>query len=48
VNIRLNLANVIMILGIAVLGILGLKLAARTRAAAIPVVGDALRVASAA
>lgn len=48
VNIRLNLNNVIVIVGVAVLGLLLLKLAARTRAAAVPVLGDALRVASAA
>lgn len=47
-NIRANVHNIIMIIGVAVLGFLLLKLGARTQLANVPVVGDALRVASAA
>ncbi len=47
-NIRANVHNVIMIVGVAILGLLLVKLGARSRAANLPVIGDALRVASAA
>jgi hypothetical protein len=48
VNIRANAHNAILIVGFAILGLLLVKLASRTAAGNIPLLGDALRVASAA
>jgi len=44
VNIKPNLHNAVVITAIAVLGILALKLAARTQAANWPIVGQGLRL----
>ena len=45
-NIRPNVHNVVVIVAIAVLGILALRLAAKTQAAQLPVVGQVLRTAA--
>ena len=45
-NIRPNVHNIVVIVAIAVLGILVLRLAAKTQAAQLPVVGQVLRTAA--
>lgn len=43
-NIKPNVHNFIMITGLAILGLIMFKLAAKTRLASFPVLGDALRL----
>jgi hypothetical protein len=42
-NIKPNLHNAAMIIGIAVLGIIAIKLAAKTQLVTVPVLGAAIR-----
>ena len=45
-NIRPNVHNVVIIIAIAVLGILALRLAAKSQLAQLPVVGQVVRAAA--
>jgi hypothetical protein len=47
-NIKPNLHNAVMIVAFAVLGILLMRIAARTQLASVPVVGQILKTASSA
>jgi hypothetical protein len=48
VNMRASVHNFVLVLAMAVIGLLLLKAAARTRLASVPVVGSVLNLASAA